>query len=1216
MAHDVIDTLQININANAESSQKSIDELIEALIRLKKELKIPNGKDVGKVDAKSYDNAKRKVLGLAEALGKNLVKGYAKALASGAKMAANMSGLTGTVNRFKTAFAKLTGTFQKNHKSATSFLGTIGKLYAAFWALRTAFGWLSDSITFASDLVEVQNVVRNAFGPEAEKMVNDFAGSVSMLNFGLSELTTKEIASKFQAMGVALGVSNQQVKATQKTISGLPESYDAVADSMADVSLNLTKLAADMGSFYNKNPEDVAKSLEAIFTGQTRPLRQYGIDLTQATLQEWAMKQGIDADIASMTQAEKTMLRYQYVMNNARLSMGDFAKTADTWANVVKTLKQQFQALGGTIGTVFVNAFKPALIALRNFMQNVLDFAKTVADALGSIFGWTMEITASGGGGVADAFDGLADSMDDVGSGAGDAADGLGGAAKSAEKIKKNLTVLPFDELNQLSKDADSSGSGGGGGSGGSGGGSGGGLGGMSGSGATASLVRTDSVLEKIKSNIKTLEELGAYISDALTNAMMSIDWDGIYEKARNFGTGLAEFLNGLITPELFGAIGHTLAGALNTALNAAEAFAEEFNFTKLGTSIATGINRFASDTDLNLAVSAFVGWANGILDTLIEAVGTVQWGMIGGKISAALDDGDFEVVAAKIGELISTKFQSSTTFIASFNWSGLGEKLGKSLEAFFSNLKLENVGASLATAGNAIVSFLGRAVSNVDFKDVGASLGKGINTFFSTFSFKDLAAATSNVAKGILQFITSAIEEVDWMKVGKSIGDLILGIDWIGIIGNSARLIFDIAAALLTAVLGAIASLAEHAAELGKAMFQILSDAFGNYDFNLVKHLFGNFGTEAKMMVNTIEIMASEIRQKLDEMLLSFAKEHPNIASMLGIEKQKLELDVEAQIKKQTDLRKKRDKYLEETGRIDEQEDNLRPNDRDIPMRADLTERNVSNKAAAPLQLIALLMNQQKAPGFNSVIGGMVAMLQSKEKGNNWSNTIDNMKARMQDKEKGGNWSNLIDNMKARLQNKEKGNSWSNAIDNMKAVFQNKEKGKNFNNTLDNMKAKITDATITGDIHVKGGRIMMAGGGMYQHGKWHPIQQYASGGRPNTGQLFIAREAGPELVGQLKGSGTAVMNNNQIVSSVADGVARSISNIRFQMTGFRPPEIDMRVLTGAIEYAVASALANNNTQRPIDVYATIKTQNDEVLARAVARGNQQMVYRDSAVGA
>lgn len=234
MANQSIDTLQININASAKTSQKAIDDLCQSLTKLKSGLK-------------GLDN--RKI---------NISTGITNVGTASKKSVKGVDALTNA--------------FHRNKKAGSGLLGTIGKLYATFWALQKVFGWLKSSIDFASDLVEVQNVVRNAFGPEAEKMVNDFAGSVSMLNFGMSELTTKEIASKFQAMGKALGVTNQQVKATQQTVSGLPETYDNVADSMADVSLNLTKLAADMGSFYNKNPEEVAKSLEAVFTGQTRPL--------------------------------------------------------------------------------------------------------------------------------------------------------------------------------------------------------------------------------------------------------------------------------------------------------------------------------------------------------------------------------------------------------------------------------------------------------------------------------------------------------------------------------------------------------------------------------------------------------------------------------------------------------------------------------------------------------------------------------------------------------------------------------------------------------------------------------------------------------------------------------------------------------------------------------------------------------------------------------
>ena len=242
MASSTIDELQVNIVGSTMRAQDSIDELCKSLTRLKRSLKGLNSREVN-ITANATQNVTQ-----------------------------NVRKLGGASNATTQMLNNLTGAFHKNRKAGSSLLSVVGKLYATFWMLRKAFGWISSSIQFASDLTEVQNVVRNAFGPESEKMINDFAGSLSILNFGMSELTTKQIASKFQAMGVALGVTNKQAEQTQKTIGALPEMYDSAADSMADVSLNLTKLAADMGSFYNQDPTQVAKSLEAVFTGQTRPL--------------------------------------------------------------------------------------------------------------------------------------------------------------------------------------------------------------------------------------------------------------------------------------------------------------------------------------------------------------------------------------------------------------------------------------------------------------------------------------------------------------------------------------------------------------------------------------------------------------------------------------------------------------------------------------------------------------------------------------------------------------------------------------------------------------------------------------------------------------------------------------------------------------------------------------------------------------------------------
>ena len=65
------------------------------------------------------------------------------------------------------------------------------------------------------------------------------------------------------------------------------------------------------------------------------------------------------------------------------------------------------------------------------------------------------------------------------------------------------------------------------------------------------------------------------------------------------------------------------------------------------------------------------------------------------------------------------------------------------------------------------------------------------------------------------------------------------------------------------------------------------------------------------------------------------------------------------------------------------------------------------------------------------------------------------------------------------------------------------------------------------------------ANGGIFA-GHWQPITAYAGGGRPNTGEMFVAREAGPEMVGTIGGH-TAVMNNDQIVASVSSGVYNAV---------------------------------------------------------------------------
>ena len=522
---------------------------------------------------------------------------------------ANLAKTGASSGRAATSLGKslniFSGSANKAKSSSFSLAAAFGKLYASYWLLFRAFSKIKDAIDISSSLTEVENVVRTTFG-NYEKLIQDFS-KTSIQDFGMSELTAKQVASRFQAIGTAMGFSQGK---------------------MADMSLQLTKLTADMASFYDMEQSDVARNLQAVFTGETEPLRKYGLDLTQATLKEWAMKQGLDADISSMTQAEKTMLRYQYVMANTAAAQGDFARTSDTWANQIRILKQSFEQLAAIIGGALINAFKPFVRTLNAVMQKVIAFATTVTNALGSIFGWKFEISAGG----------LADDWSDAAGSAADIADSTGQAAKNVEKMNKGLRA--FDELNLITTPDNSSGSG----SGGSGGG------GASGGGASGGLVQVDTIFKDYESQIRSLRELGAYISDALSDAMESIDWDRIYSKARNFGKGLADFLNGLITPRLFGDVGMTIASALNTAIYAALSFGEEFDWTNLGDSIAAGVNRFFETFDFSSLGRTINTWVHGIYDTITTAIGNIKWSEVWDGVTDFLSEIDLETISLIIG--------------------------------------------------------------------------------------------------------------------------------------------------------------------------------------------------------------------------------------------------------------------------------------------------------------------------------------------------------------------------------------------------------------------------------------------------------------------------------------------------------------------------------------------------------------------------------------
>lgn len=613
----------------------------------------------------------------------------------------------------------------KRARSASfSLASAIGKIYATYWAVFRVIGWLGKSIDIASDLTEVQNVVDQTFGDMKYRM-EDFA-KTAVETVGMSELTAKQIGSRFQAMGRNMGISQEMIEGTNdflqaatKMADGSEKAYADVAHSMADVSINLTRLAGDMASFYNEDYDVVAEKLNAVFTGQTRPLRAYGLDLTQATLQEWALANGMDVDIKKMTQAEKTLLRYQYVMANTTAAHGDFIRTQDTWANTIKRSQENLKRLQVILGQIAINTFKPLVANFNAAMNDIIHLAESTLNSLGTIFGWQVEITDVG------IVDDLADGLEDV-------EDGYEGAGKEAKKFKNFL--LGIDELNLLPDDNDKD----------NGSGSGSGLGAMA-NGIQDSMVNMREAEKGYESIYDTLFKLGKRIGEVQLDWYKGIEWDKIFDKVEGAGKGLASFLNGYLSDaELFYHKGRFIAEGINTIAHAIYGFFHEFDGYQFGKDLGFGINGLTSNLDWDIIKSGTYEMSHDITEFINGAIKNINWKDVGRTVA----------------EMLNTVQLMISTFWNEVHWDELGVSAGEVINSFFLNWDEEEAARLVKGKLQGVLDIANNLLSTTDFEMIGEKIGKFLSELNLAEYADDIAALIWNIIKAGFKLLPTMFEE------------------------------------------------------------------------------------------------------------------------------------------------------------------------------------------------------------------------------------------------------------------------------------------------------------------------------------------------------------------------------------------------------------------------------------------------------------------------
>lgn len=404
------------------------------VVRINEDLKIKVDSDISKaITSLKYVDSELKKLSKSSKSTSDSVKSTSKKVKESSKSYLSMGS---SVKKSDSKMRKFTTTMNKNagglrrlgtdaNRTATEFdrlsktissLG-LGKLTAIYGLSKT----FTAAVQGASDVIETINLFNVSMGQFAVSSGN-YLNRISE-SAGLDPTFLQQATANYSLLARSMGFTNNNANILSKSV---------------------TNLGIDLSSLMNVPLEQVMSDLRSGLLGQTETVYKYGIDLTEASLKQEALRLGIEKSVSVMSQAEKMMLRYSVMLNRTSLAQGDFAKTIETPANQLRIFTQQVTLLSRTIGTLFINSLGRVLPYINGFIMAIRVLIETISALLG-YESPKFEDMSNGFGSVTDSSNDLGDSIDNN-----------KGKAEKLKKAIKDLT-LGFDELNILPSVSDTS---------------------------------------------------------------------------------------------------------------------------------------------------------------------------------------------------------------------------------------------------------------------------------------------------------------------------------------------------------------------------------------------------------------------------------------------------------------------------------------------------------------------------------------------------------------------------------------------------------------------------------------------------------------------------------------------------------------------------------------------------------------------------------------
>ena len=605
-----------------------------------------------------------------------------------------------------------------NFKSATSAFRGFGSLLGV--GAGASLGVLfSESAKNASDMAEAINLFNVAMKGGREEGTKWIANLSEMSGMDMTNLMS--ITGLFYEMGAAVEMPHQ---------------------AAMKLSKDLTELSMDISSLYNVDLETVTQNMTSGIRGMSRAVVKYGMDIRASTVEAFAKtKYGITEQYETMNETNRIILRYLVMLDQASDSNSDFARTIEQPANQLRVFKQQIISISREIGRFVVDAIEPLLYRINGLVMALRNIIKFVADFLGL---WN---------GVTDAPD--SSDMDDT----SDGIEGIGKAASGATKSLKRF-LAPFDELTVLTKEAAS--------------------GGSSIDGYGLADPRLLQALEEAKTKFGEIEMKAHAVRDAVLEFFgFEYVFDpekDMKEYIRVISGGFADELMQAFQEQDGTRVGELIAEKLNPEIRKlADSFAWENIGPKIRSKLGAwidGINGFLRTLEWTTVGETFGNLLKTTFETINFAALNFDWTALGTAIASTLN-GFFEAfniesVGITLANVLNSIADFAASFAKDFEWEPFGTNLGNSINAFFRTWDAKKLGTAANQIITKLLKMINKAIETTDWEQVGDKIAE----FLRALKWEEILGLLGKTIWNALKAaVTAAVNSTKSAQFNKNMG-------------------------------------------------------------------------------------------------------------------------------------------------------------------------------------------------------------------------------------------------------------------------------------------------------------------------------------------------------------------------------------------------------------------------------------------------------------